>query len=195
MLYKTLHSVFVMIISSHFSILEMNRIAYHLYLSILLQSLRHRCPCVQLSCLACYHPILVWHGKALQSMPSVLSPVLRGSSWRPVPDNFFWVIPSGIITLIWKENICWRKTLSIRPFSAEAYRLLWECNDNDDKDGSYDVEAQEHMGCWSVCQTLLSHAHNSPSKSRVEEDDYNETLPFFVVFSRLNFYPCYIDGR
>ena len=115
-LYKTLHTVFVVIISSHFSILEMNRIAYHLFLSILLQSLWHRCPCVQLSYLACYHPILVWHGKALQSMSSVLSPVLRGSSWRSVPANL-----SERFTFIWKENICWRKTLSIRPFSAEAY--------------------------------------------------------------------------
>ena len=39
-------------------------------------------------------------------------------------------------------------------------------NDDDDNDDSYDVESKEHMGCWSVCQTLLSHAHNSTFKSR-----------------------------
>ena len=125
-------------------------------------------------------PCLTWHSIAKHAQ-CIIS-CFKGFQLEACPWQFFWVIPSGIITLIWKENICWRKTPSIRPFSAEAYRLLWECNDNDDKDGSYDVEAQEHMGCWSVCQTLLSHAHNSPSKSRVEEDDYNETLPFRVVF-------------
>ena len=41
------------------------------------------------------------------------------------------------------------------------------------------------MGCWSVCQTLLSHAHNSPFSSlgRVEEgdDDHLDCQAWMVV--------------
>ena len=52
-----------------------------------------------------------------------------------------------------------------------CYRMIWYDDDDNiatlhDDDDSYDVEAKEHMGCWSVCQTLLSHAHNSTSKSQ-----------------------------
>ena len=41
------------------------------------------------------------------------------------------------------------------------------------------------MGCWSVCQTLLSHAHNSPFSSlgRVEEgdDDHLDCQAWMVI--------------
>ena len=41
------------------------------------------------------------------------------------------------------------------------------------------------MGCWSVCQTLLSHAHNSPFSilGRVEEgdDDHLDCQAWMVV--------------